>query len=290
MSRLFQRTAYSAGRIRRAEVIRGPTGSLPRSRSAPALAAVLSTLGLTAVVYGQVVEPVVIAPTWTEYVDALGVLEARSADADAVATALFRVQNEIGRRRPSSRNRPPCDDEGLASLAPRAEVLGVALRDRLQAARAQARRVDRLAAAPTVAPLVDGRTGHRRAVVTDRVTSSTDMYLEAVAWHEGQVADFIRRCNPPLALAEGLAVPGPSGLDPNPDGERPRVAVIALQGGRICPAGAVTSGVAITDGQACYGDEDCSCEPAVVLPAAVLGPSEGQAPEPSPIASAGSAK
>ena len=193
--------------------IRKPVSALTGSRCEPVLAAMLTAIGLTTAIYGQVVDPGLIAPSWTEYIDALGVLEARSDDAEVVATALFRVQNEIGRRMPGLGSKPPCDADGLASLrrAPRSSAS--TLRDRLQAARAQARRVDRLAAAPTVAPLVDGRTGRRRVIVTDRVAAATDMYLEASAWHDRHVSDFIRRCDPPLAVAAGLAVPGSSEPD-----------------------------------------------------------------------------
>jgi hypothetical protein len=77
-------------------------------------------------------------------------------------------------------------------------------------------------------------------------------------------------CVREVAAAPGVAEPISVGRPVEAQG----VAVIGLGGGLLCPGWQAADGrvVVVRGGQACYGVADCSCEPARVLPGAVLAP------------------
>jgi hypothetical protein len=150
-------------------------------------------------------------------------------------------------------------------------VFGDALRDGVQAARAQGKRLDRVYAAPTVAAVIDAKVKRRFELVKAAIASAERRYAELRAWQHAQIERAMKRCPSPLALE---VMPGIASDVPCAAREcSGPVAVIAIGGGRVCPANAAANGVVVVaDGQACYGDERCACVAAPVLPGAVLGP------------------
>ncbi len=234
--------------------------------------------------------PELIAPSFEDARVAVEKLERLVTSADAVAVGLFRSHNRFAQRRQVETKRPRCDDRWAVDLTSRARVLGTALRDVAQAARAQAHRVERLLVAPTVRPLVDARMEFRALGLLDRVELLGRRYDESAAWHKRYLEESMRRCPTDLRPAPGLAggaLPAegeeaPAAvaviLAPAPpidaDGDAVDVSVGGEAEWRVCPPGAVFGPVVVVEGgKACYGNAACNCETTMVLPAAVLGAS-----------------
>ena len=218
------------------------------------------------------IDPALAAPKVSETASGVNILHNRLAVADALATALFRVQNNLAILRSRSTQVPGCDHAEAIDLALRAESLGPALRDATQAARAQADRVGLLLAAPTVQPLLDAALHYRATTLLDHSDELQLSYLEAAAWQARYAKSLTRRCDAELKPADGLRAE-PTWTVSTGDSSTGLVAVIALAGGWVCPGGFPGVGrPVIVRSTACYGDVDCDCTPVPVLPAAVLGP------------------
>lgn len=227
----------------------------------------LVSLVAAASAHAQVPQIELLAPTLSEFNAEFERLERRVDAADAVAAALFRVHNAFAEHRGDDELWPACDEPWFADLAPRARLLGPALRDRAQSARVQSAHVRRLRSAATVEPLIDGAMAARIDALAARIARLEATYLEAAEWHARHVVPLTKRCELELRPGAGLDVALPRATAASP------IAVLAVGDGLVCPAGIRAPAVVLVkDGLACYGAADCSCEPAPVPPAAVLGP------------------
>ncbi len=214
-------------------------------------------------------DPARIAPSFDDAQVALERLDWLLAVGEATATALFRTHNRYATDR-AELNRPPhCDDLRSLDLASRARLLGAGLRDAAQAARTQARRVERVLPAPTVRPLVDAQMEFRALRLLERAEVLERGYQESAVWHSRFVEAAMRRCPTVLEPAPGFDDPSPRAPD---DTSSAQVAVVVAGPGKACPPGVRFGSVAVVPaGLVCYGDEACDCEPAPVFPAAVIG-------------------
>lgn len=185
--------------------------------------------------------------------------ETLEAEAAAAASALARVQ-VAWVQEGCARGREGCPAERRADLAGRARIFGVAWRDLLQSTRAERDRVSRLAAEPTVYPLMQPEHVRRVDALGVRVDAGVRSWLTAVAWHRR----FMDVAGEP-ALGPGFPAMGPPPA---------RAAVIVAEGGRLCPDPGVERGpiVIVAPATACWSAGPCDCEPAPVWPGAVLGP------------------
>lgn len=160
----------------------------------------------------------------------------------------------------------PCEIED--ELAARMRVFGAAWRDAVQVARVRSERLGRLTSAATVVPLLDDEARRRAQQVRERVSAQERAWMEYRAWHAQYAAASARGCSQVVTHAAA----GLPAARPWLDVDRP-VAVVAVGGGMLCPAGVPADGrVVVVDGAACVGDASCACVAAVVLPGAVLAP------------------
>lgn len=195
-------------------------------------------------------------------------LKERLDRAEALETAVTRLQNAWGERLAAGSAIDPCTDAGAASLLARLVVFGPAWRDAAQASRAERDRLVELSEAPTVSGLQDPaiRTAVQHALT--RTNAQETHYREAIAWQEAW-ARMPKGCPLPTAAAAGLAGP-----ELEPPGAAPWIAVQITGGGIACPSGDPADGrVLLVRGGVCLQAEaPCACEPLPVLPAAVLKP------------------
>ncbi|HYX93039.1 MAG TPA: hypothetical protein VE782_15840 [Myxococcaceae bacterium] len=204
-----------------------------------------------------------LAPDVQLYETRLRVLEDKLVRAEAIHVALSRMQNQLAERLKAGLG--PCADATGESLVARTRVLGPALRDAAQAARAELARVRALRESPTVAPLLGGPEQSRLDALTERVKSASRRYLVALEWNRRFIPDE-SRCAARVQASPGL--PAPDGA-PN----RGPVAVIGAGGGHICPGQLRAEGVIVLDRpEACYALQDCACSPKPVFPGAVIAP------------------
>ncbi len=211
-----------------------------------------------------------LAPGPAELTESLRATELRARRAEAIETASSRLQNAWGERLATGQvGARPCDAPLDRSLLVRTAVFGPALRDATQAARAARDRLVEIAAAPTVAPLLDPETRAELDAATDRVRRLEAAYVESLAWQSTYVR-LTRACGDAPEPAAGLA-------DPNLQQAAAHgpVAVIGV-GGVLCPGAAPADGrVHLVAGEACVqAAPPCACTPSPVLPGAVLGPPE----------------
>src|SRR5919197_6223049 len=158
------------------------------------------------------------------------------------------MQNQLAERLKAGLG--PCADATGQSLVARTRVLGPALRDAAQSARAEHARVRALHDAPTVAPLLGGPEQSRLDALSERVRAASRRYLVALEWSRRFIPDE-SECVAALQASPGL---------PAPDGTPPRgpVAVVGVGGGRICPGQLKADGVVVLDRpEACYALHDC---------------------------------
>jgi hypothetical protein len=248
-----------------------------RIRSLPAAFALVFVLAGTASAEG--IDASVLAPGLVHARDAIARLERLTAEAEAIGTALFRVHNEFGERRIGDKAAATCETEWLVDLGARAREFGRAFRDAVQSVRMQGSRVEALIVEPTVRPLLDPETNHRVLSLLARVDDLVQRYPEAASWHARYVEPLVGGCSLELAPRPGLARPVPEAVEvvETLQASAPRrpvlVAVLAFGGGWLCPGAVPAAGVMLVTGKICYSDsEACTCEPAEVSPATVLGP------------------
>lgn len=190
-------------------------------------------------------------------------LESKLADAEAIGTALSRVHNHLGERLRAGKEH--CQDAQGQSLLARSRVLGPALRDAVQSARAEEERVRALQEMPTVAPLIDERERASIRRLGEAIRAAQRKFLVASEWQR-RFVESRAACRPALVSAPGL--PEPANGSP-----RAPIAIMGVGGGKVCPSGARADGVIVLERPvACYGGEDCACTPSPILPGAVLGP------------------
>ena len=205
-----------------------------------------------------------LAPTLSEWSASLDETEARARTSEAVGTAAQRLQNAWGERLMSGSR--PCEPND--ELAARMRVFGAAWRDAVQVARVRSERLGRLTSAATVVPLLDDEALSRAQQVRERISAQERAWMEYRAWHGQYAVPSLRGC----AQVVTLASPGLGAARPWLELNRP-VAVVAVGGAMLCPAGVPADGrVVVIDGAACVGDASCACVAAVVLPGAVLAP------------------
>jgi hypothetical protein len=247
----------------------------------PALAGLLLVL-LSGPAVGRTdgIEPSILAPGLLQAREAISRLERLVDEAEAIGTALFRVQNAFGERRASSTDAPDCQTPWLLDLGWRSREFGRAFRDAVQSARVQARRVESLTVQQTVQPLLDPETNHKILALLTRVDDLVRRFPEAAAWQENYLEPLMKGCEPVPAPAPGLeaAVPplptGGTAAATAPGARKsPLVAVLAFGGGWLCPGAVPAAGVMLVAGEVCYSAvEACDCEARTVSPATVLGP------------------
>ncbi len=219
--------------------------------------------------------PADLAPGAPELLQAASRLETLLGTAAAIEQATLRLQGAwAGHPQPKE----PCADHQRLELGWRIEHFGAAWRESAQASMAEAERLRRLRAAPTVAPLIDVRWATELDERLKRAESQRAVFLEASRWQ----AAFVR---PALALCP-VQEPIPSaGIDVleaavRGDPALP-VAVLALGDGYVCPGNQRAEGavVLLRNGRGCWSEaDDCACDIVVVRPGAVLGPvEEGEA-------------
>jgi hypothetical protein len=183
--------------------------------------------------------PADLAPGAPELLQAANRLESLLGTAAAVEQATLRLQGAwAGRPQPKE----PCADLERLDLGWRIEHFGAAWRETAQASLAEAERLRRLRAAPTVAPLIDVRWATELDQQLKRAESQQAVFLEASRWQ----AAFVR---PALALCP-VVEPRPSaGIEVlevavRGDPALP-VAVLALNDGYVCPGNQRAEGAVV---------------------------------------------
>ena len=206
-------------------------------------------------------DPTLVAPGIDDLDRHAEAAERAVAEAEALGEAVARLHNAWVLDGHADRAKP-CADPAGASIAARSPRFSAAWRDAVQAARLSSRRVDEARAAPTVEPLLDAPRTAELDALSARVARQERMWDEAAQWQ--------RRHLPPcggLVVAPGI----PREEHAAPSDPHAGTAVLALDGGLVCPIG--LPGVVVVPGEeACYGTDGCACEPLPVDPGAVLGP------------------
>ena len=172
----------------------------------------------------------------------------------------------------------PCADKGRVEIGWRTERFGAAWRQAVQAVLAQADRVRRLRAQPTVAPLIDQRWGEALDTLLASAATQRTAFLEASAWQAAFVRPVLAQCPMvPPQPTDGLEV-----LEaPVRNAPELPVAVLALGDGYVCPGlqRADSAVVLVRSGRACWSvTDDCACDIRPVYPGAVLGPEPEEPP------------
>jgi hypothetical protein len=195
-------------------------------------------------------------------------MDARVRRMEAIGTALGRVQNAWGEELAAGEKPHPCDDADDASLVARSRAFGAAYRDAVQSARAQLQRLDRILAAPTILPLLDTRQTAYADGIRALVDQHVRIALESESWQSAHVDPTVKGCPIALDPVNGIAYTGAPST-----AHGAAVAIIGVGGGLVCPQAVPADGrVVVTDGVACLGASDCSCEPQRVEVATVIGP------------------
>ena len=177
-----------------------------------------------------VVDPRALAPDAAYFVETLEAAERSILEADALRTAVARTHNRWAQRS-AALGSLPCTDAEAASLAARSQRLGQGYRDAVQSARADAARLTRALASPTLAPLATATDRRRADRVLERSRAHARDYGELSAWQAKYLENFRRKCAPPLLAAPGL----PSSSVRAMNEAEERIAVIGIGGGRVCP-------------------------------------------------------
>lgn len=214
-----------------------------------------------------------LAPTPADLAAARARTDQLLSQAEAVGLATARVQNAwqaLG-------TVPECAPDS-ASLALRAELLGVAWWTRLQSARAELGRIRRAHAAATLLPLLVEADDQALAELAARADRSAVQYLVAARLQAERLQPWAEGCTADLASTPGLPPTTPVAREEAALG----TAVLLRTGGVLCPdPGGGDAPVAVPhDGEvvvlgtpsACWAFADCTCTPAPVLPGAVMGP------------------
>lgn len=251
----------------------------PRSALAALLALALLG-GPLAIGTAGAAGPAELAPGAPELLDAQGRLDALLVTSRAVAAATSRLQVAWTLRVPPKED--PCEDAERLGIGWRVERFGAAWREAAQAARAQAERVRRIRAAPTVAPLVDARWAAQLDALDAEAARQGKAFLESSAWQTTYVRPVLGACPvPPVAADPGIEMVAAS-VRGEPDAP---VAVLAVGDGWVCPGGirADDAVVLVEGGAACWSaSQGCGCTPVPVFPGAVVGPPKepaGDVPE-----------
>jgi hypothetical protein len=215
------------------------------------------------------IDPAVFAPGLDQIRSNLTATQSLMNRCDAIGVAVTRIQNRFAEKHATSAQPPSCIDLEIRSLAARSHPFGVAYRDAVQSARAQAVRLERLLRSPTVLPLLGKQDLQAAERMLKQVRDHARKYDEISSWHTMYVEPYLRRCGPTLEPSAG--VPSSALVA---EGERTdRAAIIAMGGGKVCPSGQPADGrVVIVEAQlACYSEHACECTPERVLPGAVIG-------------------
>lgn len=210
------------------------------------------------------VDPGLLAPGPREWSAQVQKLRERLAEADAIGSAEARLHNRLAQG--PIQGKALCATEENRSLVARSRIFGAAYRDAVQSARADADRLRRMMAEPTLQPLLWKDQRQAAEGLLDRVEAHSVRYREMASWQQRHLATAAKSCPVVPVPAEGL---GGSATG--------RVAVIALGGGRICPWGLPADGrvLVLPGAGACYEPgESCGCKPVPQAPGAVLGPAE----------------
>lgn len=224
---------------------------------------------LATVLLASSADPALLAPGPEELRAAFERTEELLTRSQAIERALARLHN----RWVDLAGKTVCEDAEARSIAARSRVFGAGLRDAVQAARAQQRRLDRVYAAPMVSALIDAKAKRRYERVKAAVAAAVERWAELRAWQHAELERVMKRCKgPPTGL---VSTPGlSSSVACAGDECGGAVAITGIGKGLICPLGQVADGTVavISDGQACYSESVCSCVATPVLPGAVLGP------------------
>ena len=206
-------------------------------------------------------EAALLAPRLDDLTARLAAAEGHLAAAAAYGRALGRVHNTM-----AAAGHLRCSDELAPTLAWRAEVLGQAWRDALQSARADLARLERMRAAPTIAPLLDDALREQVNAVSADLSAEVVAWQSAAGWQSRHVLPWYTRC-PWTAPAPR---PGLPSAMPEAEG---LVAIITVGEGTVCPGATPAGGAAALPSAAvCVvpAGAPCDCAPRAVLPAAVV--------------------
>jgi hypothetical protein len=220
-------------------------------------------LPLLLVFLAAAADPSLLAPGPRELREQMITLRGRLEEADAVGRAEARIHNALAQGQLPRGAAALCEDPAGRSLLARSRVFGSAYRDLVQIVRADAGRLRRLIAEPTLEPILRREQREHADALLARVDEHVRRYRELAAWQARYLEPAIRRCKPELVTAPGL-----------PGERQQRTAVAGVGGGKICPGGQPADGsvVVLEDPRACHGATDCNCAPMPVTPGAVLGP------------------
>ncbi|WP_373048302.1 hypothetical protein [Vulgatibacter sp.] len=220
-------------------------------------------LPLLALLLASSLDPALLAPGPQELRAQVATLRRHLGEADAIGRAEARIHNQLAQGPVAEGSAALCASEESRSLLARSTAFGSAYRDRVQTVRADAVRLRRLVAEPTLQPILRREQREQADALLARVDDHVRRYREMAAWQARFLQPAIQRCKPALAAAPGI--PGERGEG---------TAVIGIGGGKVCPGGVPADGtvVVLPEPRACYGERDCSCAPMPVTAGAVLGP------------------
>lgn len=192
---------------------------------------------------------------------------------DALATATARAQNAVLVGIDAA---VECE-AGRDQQALRAELLGEAWWARVQSARAEFARAQRLAAAPAAQPLLRQTDTEALSALRQRLDDQARSFLVAARAQQARILPYRERCPATLIPGPGLPPPAPTTAEEQSRG----VAVLLIAGGLLCPdpqgtdapvAVAEDAAVVLGTAAACWSAVECDCAPVQALPGAVFGP------------------
>jgi len=207
-----------------------------------------------------------LVPDLQQLQNRLAAAEAHRQGAQQIGVALGRIHNTM-----TLRDALACEIEEAVTLASRSAHFGAAQREFLQSARAEHQRLQRIAVAPTITPLLDAPIRDRLEALDAALQVEVSRWQIAGGWHARYVEPWYRRCRvASLTAVDGLAPIAPQTAD---EVEKP-IAVLTTAPGVLCPekrAVEAESVILLSSPAVCLAQDDsCACAPVVRWPGAVL--------------------
>lgn len=214
-----------------------------------------------------VIDPAIFAPGVEQVRQHLTATQNLVSRSEAIGKAVSRLHNRWSERLIHAV--PTCGDSEAMDLAARTVPFGIAYRDAVQSARAEASRLARLLESPTITPILSPTDRQLAERLLRAIRDQARVYAETSAWQALHIEPIIRKCAPQISGGPGFPLEVPQG-----SGEpQERIAIIGIGGGFLCPGDHPADGnvVVIEGGRACYGASACDCVLERVFPAAILG-------------------
>lgn len=147
--------------------------------------------------------PAELAPGPEELAGRIERLERAVLAAEEAGRSLARVHNAWAER--LAAGTPVCRPGEVPTPLEQARLLGARHRDEVQSSRMEARRLERIVAAPTVEPFLDAdRRGHADRLLS-RVAGQLQSHAELSAWHTRHVEPRAAGCASPIDRAEAAS-------------------------------------------------------------------------------------